>query len=1031
MPAKRSYTTRKQLRMRFPLNKLKYIIQRITMLLLLLIVLGGAAAWWFMPDINRMRPQIESLLKQELQLSELNLQGLSWYWAGYIGFKVAHCSFKSKDDMVIIDDTSLTIQISLIKLLYGELAPNRIALHGGLLQINASNYNSENNLDIAPTHIIMDDMDVQWRYASYQGKLKSAALDINLPTGSALLRMPGVRLTAILDPQSHLLSADWTFDNIHWLPAEWQKFILGEVSGEAHLQQQNKLQWQLDMRTQGSTAVVDLPTGPFQLPFDQLLSTWLITFDKHYALQQWDIPSLKWLQGKNQGIGNAHWQDGVFSLQASSDHLDMPLLWSWLRPLDDSKNWLDWLNKMDSGVASDIQVSLNLPWGQPLQGLPENQDWDKMRYHISAQVNDADIHLGFTDNRLTHSTAKIDIDEHGLQADISHVALPHDTGTASGTLTIPWQSLNMSIQAHGQTNIEKLQQWLKPSSAEHIRWINAPATTNMQLQWNPLKEKPSLARVSLEPSATWHFETNNTPLQIKAGKITWDLQQGLSAEALNVQGRLFHGKLSFQAIEAAHQSWQLASLTSQIQGNFSDIIAYYHIPIEQPAGLFQAEITFDNNWHGTLNFEQASWKNFLGSHKIVGLPMPVTFQGTWENGKLKLNKLFCKQAPIQLNGSGQINKHGLKLDLTSLKAPAFEGALKVSAPFTKEPWEMIIDAQYLNRKALPDQLPQTKALADKPWSLQANIDSFVWDDASMKGVSIKLASKRNSTGFFKARKIHSGTLILHDISALFSLPGGSAVDLRQLSASMGEQHLMLSASLTPEVAGGMHWQGFAQLKGDFGKTMQQAELTELFAGGDMQALFLGEGILLRNQAWWKGLRGRLRLRVDNGTILKGGTLTKTLAAVSLVDLPDFFFGARKDLSQEGLYYKRLQIEASLKEQMFNIHKLGLRSSAMDIAGEGNLNLEKNNIDLKMIVRPFQNLDALLGKIPLLRDILGGAAHSLIRKIYHMHGSVSNASVDQLSPREAGLSAPGLVESLLSIPDLWFGKEPVFQEIKPQ
>jgi len=141
-----------------------------------------------------------------------------------------------------------------------------------------------------------------------------------------------------------------------------------------------------------------------------------------------------------------------------------------------------------------------------------------------------------------------------------------------------------------------------------------------------------------------------------------------------------------------------------------------------------------------------------------------------------------------------------------------------------------------------------------------------------------------------------------------------------------------------------------------------------------------------------------------------------------VDLPDLFLGNRKDLNQDGLYYKRLQIEASLQNQMFNIQKLGLRSSAMDMAGKGSLNLEKNNIDLKMVVRPFQNLDALLGKIPLLRDLLGGAAHSFIRKVYHMHGPISNATVEQISPESAGLSNPGLVETLLSLPDLWFGKK---------
>lgn len=1012
--------------MKLSLSKLKKIAQRIAMLLLLLIALGGVAAWWLVPDINRMRPHIESLLKQELQLSKLRLEGLSWYWAGHVGFKVEHCSFETTDGMVTLDDSELAVQISLAGLMRGELWPKRVSLHGGLLHINASDYNQEKHISFSPMHLTLDDMKVQWRYASYQGSLDSADLDIDIASGSALLRMPGFLFTASLNPQTQLVSANWKFDDMHWLPTEWQKFMLGNISGEAHLTQQDKLQWQLKMQTQG-TASINFPAGPFQLPFDQLLSTWLISFDEQHNLQQWDMPSLKWRQGENQGLGNAHWQDGEFTLYADSEHLDMPLLWSWLRPLDDSPDWLNWLGKMKAGVASDIQVSLSMPWLEPLKSLPQAQDWDALRYHVSAEIDDADIHLGFANNRLVHSKAKIDIDEHGLQANISSVELPHHAGSASGTLRMPWDTLNIDIQAHGQTDVGKLQQWINPDHAESMRWISAPATTVVQLQWNPLQALPSMAHISLKPSDTWHLEPNNIPLKIKSGKVIWDIKQGLSATKLDIHSKFFHGSLSFEASEDAQKTFQLKSLTSQLQADFSDIVAYYHIPIEQASGQLQANINFDQNWHGSLDFKQAAWANFLGSNKPVGQAMQVAFQGALENGNLKINRLFCDQAPIQLNGSGQINKHGLKLDLLSLKAPAFDGALKVSAPFTKEPWEMIINAQYLSRKALPEQLPESKTMADKAWSLRANIDTFVWDDATMKGVSIKLASKRNSVGILKARNIHSGTLDLQDVSALFALPGQGAVDLRQLSASMDKQHLMLSASLKPEKDGGMHWRGFAQLSGNFGETMQRAELSELFAGGDMQALFLGQGILLRDQPWWDGLRGRLRLRVDDGTILKGGTLTKTLAAISLVDLPDLFFGNRKDLSQEGLYYKRLQIEASLENQMFNIQTLGLRSSAMDMAGKGSLDLEKNSIDLKMIVRPFQNLDAILGKIPLLRDLLGGSAHSFIRKVYHMHGPVANATVDQLSPKEAGLSNPGLVETLLSLPDLWFGKSSKAQQ----
>jgi uncharacterized protein YhdP len=155
--------------------------------------------------------------------------------------------------------------------------------------------------------------------------------------------------------------------------------------------------------------------------------------------------------------------------------------------------------------------------------------------------------------------------------------------------------------------------------------------------------------------------------------------------------------------------------------------------------------------------------------------------------------------------------------------------------------------------------------------------------------------------------------------------------------------------------------------------------------------------------------------------MKGGTLTKFLAATSIADLPALFVGDRKDLTKSGLGYKRLQMEAVLHDKNIQIHQLAMRSSAMDVAGQGHMDVEQADIDLTFVVRPLQNLDALLSRLPLIRDILGGAAHSFIRRVYRMHGPIANAEVTQISTSEAGLSDPGMVEYLLNLPGRWFGK----------
>ncbi|MDX8396130.1 MAG: AsmA-like C-terminal domain-containing protein, partial [Mariprofundaceae bacterium] len=323
-------------------------------------------------------------------------------------------------------------------------------------------------------------------------------------------------------------------------------------------------------------------------------------------------------------------------------------------------------------------------------------------------------------------------------------------------------------------------------------------------------------------------------------------------------------------------------------------------------------------------------------------------------------------------------------------------------------------------KALPSALPETTGIQSSKWVLRSKATLFEWDDAKIYDADIQLASAQNSHGVFRAKKATSGDLSLQNIDAMFALMGEGHIELRRVSAFMDEQHLSISGTLKPTALGSMQWQGYAILKGNFGQLMKRAELSQLFEDGNMNLLFSGQGILLRNQPWWQGLKGRLRLRVDDGRIMKGGTLSKLLAAISILDLPKILIAQRDDLTKTGLVYRRMQIEATLKEQDMKIQRFALRSSAMDAAGKGHMDIHKGLIDMIMVVKPFQNLDALLSVLPIIRDLIGGRAHSLLRKIYHMHGPIADAKIDSISAEEAGLASSGLIENFLSLPDIWFG-----------
>jgi len=290
----------------------------------------------------------------------------------------------------------------------------------------------------------------------------------------------------------------------------------------------------------------------------------------------------------------------------------------------------------------------------------------------------------------------------------------------------------------------------------------------------------------------------------------------------------------------------------------------------------------------------------------------------------------------------------------------------------------------------------------------------------MSGVHINLSSAKDSVGILEAAQIHTAQLDILDVDTRFTLPGEGRVELRKFVANLEKQHLTMSATLTPESGGGMRWQGFAELSGDFGYMMKISGLSQGFVGGKSHILFSGQGMILREQPWWQGLDGRLRLRVDDGRILEGGTLTTLLSAINLSRLPALLLGQRKDLSGPGMMYERLQMEAIMQNQDIRVRNVAMRSSAFDLVGHGRMDIAKNRIDLYLVAKPLQNLDALLSKIPLLRDLLGGASHSLMRKVYHMYGPFTDANVEEVTPEAAGLASKGLIEHLFSLPNDWFG-----------
>jgi len=1011
--------------------------------------------------MDSLRPGIEQYLQQELELEELRLGQLSWYWAGFLWLQVDHLDFASRDHAFAFHDGSASVRIPLSALFSGTITPDKIRLSHGKLDLLIDG----SSAPILPPQLILEDMQIHWRIRStqaiddWQGALSNVHLTFNASHRSIKATSTHATLSAQWDADGLPRQLKFSSNNADWLPTSIRQHINGSAQTNFTLKRHdNRLTWDIqallaskqgsELRWSQQSLQNSHVQNSHDYRFNQLETALKVSLEKTDAdqtrLANIIIHKLQWSSGDLSISAQGQWhKGGLLQLNAESKLLPMPLIWSWLKPLGDA-DWHGWLARMQQGTVKQIEADITLPWPAPLQAWPDKNEIADLKYRIQAELEHADIALGISSGSLQQTRAHVDVNQDGLNARIEDTILPRQLGHSSGALRIPWDTLLLHISGTSNADVSHLLQWFGPSQVTDWQWNKARANSRFELLWDPSQDKPKQARATLHPDGVWNVHVLQFPLQLSQGEVQWDQDKGFSLQGMHIKSKHMHGIFSLHAAPG-NGSWKITALQAKASSDLAPLAAHLQLPIADAGGSISTSLRYDGqDWFGDLDMTKASWQHLLGSDKKVGEVFSLQYQGDLLMPKvdanqpqadaskaktsnkalptIELNKLSSTGQHIKLHdGAISINQSGLKAQLNGIHTPSFSGRLNIDVPFAdNKAWKIDVKASYLNRNALPERLDHPEKLIDKTWLLRADIDRFDWGDARMSGVHLKLSSDKNSLGILEATQIHTTQMDILDVDARFTLPGQGLIELRKLSAVFEKQQLTMSATLKPAADGGMRWTGFAELHGDFGRLMNIGSLSKRFLNGDAHLLFSGQGVILKEQPWWQGLDGRLRLRVDQGRILEGGAFTTLLSAINLTQLPALLFGQRKDLSGPGIMYQRLQMEAFMLDQHIRIRNVAMRSSAFDLVGQGSIDINKDNIDLYLIAKPLQNLDAILAKIPLVRDLLGGRAHSLVRKVYHLFGSFSDAKVESVRPKDAGLAEPGIIESFLSIPSRWFG-----------
>lgn len=989
----------------------------------LLLSAGALVLYWRMPSLAQLQPQLRAHLMRQLELESLDLGRLSWSWTGHIWLRAEGIDVKGR---TFAYRGTVDVMVPLWRLLLGDMAPQRVRLSGGELDVHPALDATSPDAMRLPGELLLDHVAVHWRYGSYKGAFPY--LSLLLTDGGRLeVTGPDLSLRASLDARAELRQLELYFSGLSWLPASWRAFARNLGEGEVYLHHRQGGQWEYRVRLSGEQGFTLFPNSPWALPARTLAARGMLRCRAGSAPWQgfsaWKISELTWRYGDNALVASGGWARGVFSLQARTDSLAMPLLWQGLRPLDSSAEWRQWLGSMHDGHVTQARAKVEFPWPRPWAAWPEASALDDgLRFRVQGDVQGADIALGLAGDVLRQVRARVSLDEQALDAQILDCQLPEQVGRAHAKLHLPWSTLLLDIQGKGRVDPARLARWQAREMLRHADWRAGMALAEFHIQWPAASAHPKDIRVALQPEGEWRMVVHQVPLDARDGRLSWDLHGGLTVTGMQVQTGLGKGTVSLSANKDEAGDWQVRDLQARFDADLANIVAAFELPVAGAGGRLDMALDIkDGRLQGRIDMTRAAWRNLLGTSKERGLGEVVNLAGKIQYGAPTawlLSDIRGQGTRLQLQGAGRLERDEFTLHFTHVQSGAFNGAVLIRFPLGDKPWRLDVDARFLDRSALPETL--VRAAHVKPWRLHARIDRFNWGEAALQGVEMRLDSGAGSEGRFHAGYIQTSGMNLQQVDCAFVLPGGGTIDVRELTAEIEKQRLYLSALLLPADGGGVAWHGFAMVSGDFGQLMRKGELSQRFIGGQMRAVFLGAGILLRDQPWWRGLSGRLRLRVDKGRILEGGAMTKLLALLSLADLPKLLIGQRKDLVGPGMMYERLQMEGVLRDQHFEIYNLAMRASALDMAGRGSLDFKRDTIDLLMIVHPLQHLDALLGKIPLLRDVLGGKSHSLLSKVFRMRGKMADAEVKEVPASEREQAKARVVEGLFSLPDRWFG-----------
>lgn len=166
-----------------------------------------------------------------------------------------------------------------------------------------------------------------------------------------------------------------------------------------------------------------------------------------------------------------------------------------------------------------------------------------------------------------------------------------------------------------------------------------------------------------------------------------------------------------------------------------------------------------------------------------------------------------------------------------------------------------------------------------------------------------------------------------------------------------------------------------------GKNKESPLLGHLFASVDLWAN--------TDTNFFETLAGDISITVRDGTLNKFTLLSRLLA---LIDVKNWLSAQIPDPRINGVPFKTLITDFKGADGLFYTDNFRLQGPVMDITASGSLQFGESTLDMEVGMAPFDTVDWVLNKIPLIGERVGAGTGKLVAAYFQVSGPVGNPSI---------------------------------------